>query len=132
VSGDEAELGPMLAAEVHKARQLAPVATVAQATIDGATAAALLAKEGAYSIACTLEYQLFDFLDFTEWLQGSLLPELVVVRLVPCLDVLYFGKVLRAHEQIGAWREAARLASGAAPVTSHWPMLCEDRFAGAP
>jgi hypothetical protein len=87
VSSDEAVLGPMLAAEVHKARQLAPVATVAQATIDGVTRAALLAKEGSYSVACTLEYQLFDFLDFTEWLLGSLLPELVVVRLMYCLKV---------------------------------------------
>lgn len=79
VSSDEQVLGPMLVAEVQRARATPP-ATAAAAAAGADAAAALRAKEGVYAAACILEFQLFDYLDFSEWLRGSLLTELSTVR----------------------------------------------------
>jgi hypothetical protein len=70
----------MLAAELARARGLAPPARLQAPSLDAETAAEARVKEGVYCCACVLEYQMADHVDFLEWLQGSLLPEMQVVR----------------------------------------------------
>jgi hypothetical protein len=79
VSSDEAGLGSLLAAELAQARKTLPAVELAQGPLSAESSSALLRKEAVYSVACTLDYELSDYVDFSDWLYGSLLPELSVV-----------------------------------------------------
>lgn len=85
MQSDAPQLAPLLANAVQMARQMAPAAALAIPALDQATLEAVRHKEAIYCAACTLAYELYDHIDFVEWLQGSLLPELAVVRV--CLVV---------------------------------------------
>jgi hypothetical protein len=79
VSADVAALAPFIVAALQQARALAPPAVLASGADDAATRGVLRQKEAVYSAACALEFELRNHVDFAEWLQGSLLPELQAV-----------------------------------------------------
>ena len=80
MSSAEAELGPVLAAELQRARRLASPARINESALDSATLAEARTKEGVYACLTVLEFQMQDFVDFNEWLHGSILPEMQAVR----------------------------------------------------
>lgn len=80
---DPEALCPMVRNAIVAARHSVPHAILAAPTIDAASLSALLAKEAMYNAACCATYELFDHLDFKEWLDNSLLPDLLVVCITP-------------------------------------------------
>jgi hypothetical protein len=91
VASDEAMLGPWLAGQLSEARKMAPASELALAPASAELVAAVLRKEAVYSVACSLDYELSDYVDFPDWLYGSLLPELTVVWPVLRLLFLWCG-----------------------------------------
>jgi hypothetical protein len=80
VNDDVAALAPLVAAAIQHARQHVPPEAVSGDHLQPEVLDAVRLKESVYCAACALEFQLYEYIDFPEWLRGWLLPELQLVR----------------------------------------------------